>query len=145
MGSDILKIALTKLCTGNIEKITRSNLDSLMNMPAGVFIGSVKEEHISYKKCALLVKIREGLYVDLENIRSLRQKIKLNQLLKKSNMDPIKIDGQFVMGETRGANFSNTLAVNHETVEPIFSYDHDHKDLNWKRVKIMIRNRSIHR
>lgn len=141
-----MKIKLSKICTGNLEKVTQSRMVPYVTMKdcADISsIGHVERKTVPYKENVPLIKIRKGLYVNLDKTKSLLGKIRLRKLLKlHETRRPIRIDGEFVMDVVAFGRKGN-LVVKEDTVEPVYGkvdsndtkkLERIRKDLKYKNI-----------
>lgn len=126
-----MKIGLDQIYNGNISEVVHVDIVTESISPTVAVAKSVPKTQL-IKEDACLIKIKDGLYVDIDNIRGLSDRIKLKRELrrekKKRNNLLIHTTGSLV----------EQLVVDDSGIKPL--YPNENKKMPLRKIK-KIRNK----
>lgn len=126
-----MKIGLNQIYNGNISEVVDVDIVAESISPTVAVAKSVPKTQL-IKEDACLIKIKDGLYVDIDNIRSLSDRVKLKRELrrekKKRNNLLIHTTGSLV----------EQLVVDDSGIKPL--YPNENKKMPLRKIK-KIRNK----
>lgn len=126
-----MKIGLNQIYNGNISEVVDVDIVTESISPTVAVAKSVPKTQL-IKEDACLIKIKDGLYVDIDNIRGLSDRIKLKRELrrekKKRNNLLIHTTGSLV----------EQLVVDDSGIKPL--YPNENKKMPLRKIK-KIRNK----
>lgn len=129
---------------GDIKKCTKYDVHTTFSSSTyiggqcigGASIGYVDDEYEIYKENAVLIKVKDGAYVDLESLNSILDYIRIyrDMLLRDY------ISGLIIPTSTYCAN---SLLINEETLKPYYADERQVEDVSVRELKKHFKNTNL--
>ena len=126
-----MKIGLNQIYNGNISEVVDVDIVAESISPTVAVAKSVPKTQL-IKEDACLIKIKDGLYVDIDNIRGLSDRIKLKRELRRE-----KKKRNTLLIHTTGC-LVEQLVVDDSEIKPL--YPNENKKIPLRKIK-KIRNK----
>lgn len=126
---------------GNIKQCTKYEMHKILSSSFYIgnqCIGCDTFGHIDmddelYKKDAILIKLKHGGYVDVENINSILDHIKIRRYITK---DGFRLGGLIISTK---AHYINSLLVDEDSLKPYYD-NNQRKNISVRQLKKQIKN-----
>lgn len=140
---DSMQVQIGKVCIGNLLKVTKYDIVSDFSMEgmSGITqIGHIESENIPYKEGVPLIEIKKGKYVNLDEVVSFLDRMKLRKLLKSTeNKKSILSDGRFILDTIDGYRVGDCI-VQQDTVKPFYHTNFPEHTKSFRKI-----NTELHR